>query len=163
MDSLYLPFLVQDENLSNAMNLMNQYDSRAIVIDHYEDLRLYMNRDVVNAIAENGNTCADLQRNKGQLLARFYYEPLDVERLSSLYFYDFLEKSLDAQGVQYGIPFPPSQKISLVLVVTRHETLRYDLESAVKVCICPDNHTYECPPVAETDQCEVDGKPLKCC
>ena len=170
METLYLPYLTEEDRLATALKRLKKTGSRAVVVAHDSGAyRLYRSKEIVSAVKEGKQFCREFtdahgipvatlkgtMANPSRWMTRTAYASGLEDVLKTIF-----EEHLDFQQVGYGLLYPPQQlqKRNYVLVVTRHEGFAYDILNAPKSCMCdgPQHHLAEDPP-------EQNGKPCKQC
>jgi hypothetical protein len=176
METLYLPYLTEEDSLATALKRLKKTGSRAVVVAHNSGAyRLYRSKELVSGVKSGKQFCREFtdaqgipvvtlkgtMANSSQWMTRAAYASGLEDVLRTIF-----EEHLDFQQVGYGLLYPPQQlqKRNLVLVVTRHEGFAYDILNAPKSCLCegPMHHSIEDPPDHNGKPCEQCESTYKC-
>lgn len=164
MDGIYLPLLQQTDTIEFALARMTQTDARAIITDY--PYRIYTNDVIVDAYIEGKQNCSQLPTESGiavttlgPFIEPYNYSPPETPGAYPYTGLEFIfERQFAAEDVNYGVlyvPFPVTPS-SVVLVFTRHEEKRYDIETRRKVCVCTGASRHKKYDKNTGDPCDVD-------
>jgi hypothetical protein len=140
---------------------MKQTDSRAAIVEHEGQYRLYMNRQVVEAWRDRTTFCSELVDYVGQKVIPFA-DP--IEMAGEIYLRQLAEQYLDKYHADFGLLFfPKAGPRAVAHVITRYEDLASNIRGANKVCACRRNkHVKESPPAQEGGDCGICGSIYDC-
>jgi hypothetical protein len=167
MDSIYLPYLRDDKEISFALKRLKGNDRRAIVVLHADSSRrLYFNKVVVKAWSEGKTFCSEFPQNDGEPVVSLGDKPVqgilprpnlppDAHLNDQLN--DTLEELLNLQKAKFGFLFEPEEPddYAVILLITKHEDEKDRIAKAVKACTCDVNkqHCEDCPPAEDGGDC----------
>ena len=164
MDGIYLPLVQQNDTIEFALTRMAQTDSRAIVTEH--PYRIYTNEAIVDAYIEGKQLCSQLPAESaiavttlGPFLEPYIYSPPAEPGAYPYTGLEFIfERQFAAEDVNYGVLYAPFRVTpsSVVLVFTRHEDKRYEIETRRKVCVCTGTSRHKTYARNTGELCDVD-------
>lgn len=164
MDGIYLPLVQQSDTIEFALARMAETDSRAIITEY--PYRIYTNDVMVDAYIAGKQLCSELPSESAMAVTMLgpFMEPYtwSPPQDPNVYPYNGLEfifeRQFSAENVNYGVlyvPFPITPS-SVVLVFTRHEEKRYDIETRRKVCVCTGGSRHKAFARHTGEPCDVD-------
>jgi hypothetical protein len=149
MDTINLPRISMDLTPRQALNRMYEEGAHAVVAESKKnEFVILMNHDLVTAAESSPDSRLDklkVPARRARPLLQFAGETeADTEA------------SLDEMGTQFGVA---ERDDDFVMVVTRHETLAYEIRSAPPICRCVGNfHSAE----IGQKKCRFDNTDIRC-
>ena len=160
MDKVDLPLLDADDTVEEAINRMNAFDRRFVIVRFSQNAyRSFNNKEVLGGWAQGCITLSNLQGGRAVAnvqLASF----ATVSQIMSLP-YDHPQRErvrdvLDSSGSDFGVSgsLPMTGKAE---VFTRQESIANAARSTTKECICSFDNTHNgrCPPNPSDGKCPL--------
>lgn len=141
MDFFYTPYVGSEETLEETIRRIAAIKSPAVVINRQNNHYLFTSKTIFESYAnEKYNSCNELNYTTalsiGDLAAVRLTIPFTVTVAGDLH--GLFERLMDAAQLDYGFLYPDrnEQSFPLVLIVTRHESLKYSIVGSNTICVC---------------------------
>jgi hypothetical protein len=167
METVDLPLVLVDSTLRDAFQLMESAERSGFVAVLDNQVWLYKAGEVVLSISEGKQTVRDLDKKLPVGVAsEVQVTRADLDWLNPHHTYQAFESLLESINHSYLMMRLPGTRDSgtMVRIITRYETLGYELNSGPVQCYCTNVNSgpHECRRMPPDRRCVICGQPIRC-